>query len=136
MKIPKLYCDISLCVRHENTASVSAQLDNMGLQYSIVSPMYFDEDLLKIASVAPTELWYLDDALALLFQQIKNHVCQLKEMLHSLNVVAQLNIAFVQYGTYPALMITGENMRYIRELGADISIDPYDAPSGEFAPAT
>lgn len=42
------------------------------------------------------------------------------------NARAIINIAFWQYGTYPALSITGKNMEYIRLLQADIDIDPYD----------
>jgi hypothetical protein len=71
-------------------------------------------------------IWYLDDALTKMFSKVDGCLPQLKDILVRHKGRAIIDIAFYQYGTYPALEFCGENMKKIRFLEADISIDPYD----------
>ena len=70
--------------------------------------------------------WYLDEALAALFKKVDAVIPKIIDLMKDHNAKAIINIAFWQFGTYPALSITGKNMEYIRLLQADIDIDPYD----------
>lgn len=123
-QIPEIYCDLSLLF--------PVECDDGILQHIIaISAGAFinSESSAKCLIVAKTgylKTWYLDEALAQLFRKIEAILPQIADLAQAHGTKALVNIAFWQYGTYPALSITGKNMAYIRALQADIDIDPYD----------
>ena len=60
-----------------------------------------------------------------MFSRVDNYLNKIKEITKKYNGKICIDIAFYEYGTYPALLFSGENMKKIHYLEADISIDPY-----------
>lgn len=126
-QVPEIYCAISIML-NEN-ADISAlieKLKQLGIaDIKIITPKYEATLSLEIAIVKNEKFWYLDEALTKMFSQIDNCLIQLKKMVDIFEGRICIDIAFYQYGTYPALEFMGENMKKIRFLEADISIDAY-----------
>ena len=126
-KIPQIYCAISVSFeRNTDITSVSDSLNQIGIHnFEIHTPKCEPIVCLDIAIVKNEPLWYLDEALTKMFLQVENCLLDLKEIIKKFHGETCIDVAFYQYGTYPVLIFSGENMRKIRLLEADISIDPF-----------
>ena len=126
-QIPEIYCDLSLLFPVECDDGILQHIIAISAGASIYKKN--SESSVKCLIVAKTgylKTWYLDEALAQLFRKIEGILPELADLTQVHGAKALVNIAFWQYGTYPALSITGKNMAHIRALWADIDIDPYD----------
>ena len=127
VRIPEIYCAISIML-NEN-ANIEALIERLNrldiVDIEITAPKYESIVSLEIAMVRNEKFWYLDEALTKMFNQIDNYLVQLKNLVDIFEGKVCIDIAFYQYGTYPALEFMGENMKKIRFLEADISIDAY-----------
>lgn len=125
-KIPEIYCAISVSFeRNTNMTSVSDSLNQIGIyNFEIHTPKCEPIVCLDIAIVKNEPFWYLDEALTKMFLQVENCLSDLKEIIKKFHGQVCIDVAFYQYGTYPALTFFGENMKKIHFLEADISIDP------------
>lgn len=125
-QIPEIYCAISLIFEQGVDVDVIAcSLREMGiLEINICKPKCESLVSLDIAIVKNERFWYLDDALTKMFSKIVR-IEQLKELVSKYKGTFCIDIVFYQYGTYPALEFVGDNMKKIRFLEADISIDAY-----------
>ena len=126
-QIPEIYCAISI-VLNENTDAneLIEKLNQLGIvDVEITTPKFESIISLEIAVVRNEKFWYLDEALTKMFNQIDNYLVQLKKLINDFEGKVCIDIAFYQYGTYPALEFMGDNMKKIRFLEADISIDAY-----------
>ena len=127
VRIPEIYCAISIML-NEN-ANIEALIERLNrldiVDIEITAPKYESIVSLEIAMVRNEKFWYLDEALTKMFNQIDNYLVQLKNLIDIFEGKVCIDIAFYQYGTYPALEFMGENMKKIRFLEADISIDAY-----------
>jgi len=126
-KIPEIYCAISLFFKRDiDTFSISNGLKQLGIQnIEIHKPKYEPVVRVNIAIIKNEPFWYLDEALTKMFLQVENCLTDVKEIIEKFHGEACIDIAFHHYGTYPALEFSGESMKKIRYLEADISIDPY-----------
>ena len=126
-QMPEIYCAISI-VLNENTDAneLIEKLNQLGIaDVEITTPKCESIISLEIAVVRNEKFWYLDEALTKMFNQIDNYLVQLKKLINDFEGKVCIDIAFYQYGTYPALEFMGDNMKKIRFLEADISIDAY-----------
>ena len=67
--------------------------------------------------------WDVDDLLTELF-----NLCDfeaIKAAQEQLGAKVLLDVSFIHYDSYPALLFSGKNMNQIHMIQADISIDPY-----------
>lgn len=125
--IPEIYCALALGF-DENvcTEEIVDSLKKIGiLEMKICRPKCGSEIYFDICVVNNERFWYLDDALTKMFSKIECKPQQLKDIVQKFKGTILVDIAFCQYGTYPALEFVGENMKKIRFLEADISIDAY-----------
>lgn len=130
-QIPEIYCDIMLA-SPDDPGRMIQELKAIGICPRKTGKHSVDSSQrLVIAKTGYRKTWYLDDALAYLFEKVDVVMPQLVRFIETYHVKAKINIAFWQYGTYPALCITGKNMEKIRLLQADIDIDPYDGSCSE-----
>lgn len=127
IQIPEIYCAISIMLNENaDTDALIERLNQLGIvDIEITTPKCESIISLEIAMVRNEKFWYLDEALTKMFNQIDNYLVQLKNLIDVFEGKICIDIAFYQYGTYPALEFMGENMKKIRFLEADISIDAY-----------
>ncbi len=123
-QIPEIYCAISIILKQTvDVEEISSRLREMGIsKIKVCRPKCASSVSLDIAIVEYERFWYLDDALKKMFSKIVR-IDELKELVCEYKGSFFIDIAFYQYGTYPALEIVGDNMRMIRFLEADIGID-------------
>lgn len=125
-QMPEIYCAISIIFeRNVDVDEISSSLREIGIsEIRVCRPKYESLISLDIAIVKNERFWYLDNALTKMFSKI-NRIEQLKEVVSGYEGTFCIDIAFYHYGTYPALEFVGDNMKKIRFLEADISIDAY-----------
>lgn len=126
-KIPKIYCAISISFKRDaDISAITDSLRQIGIKkFKVCTPKCEPVVCVDIAILKNEPFWYLDEALTKMFQQIENCMPALKAIIQKFQGKACIDVAFYQYGTYPALTFFGENMKKIRYLEADISIDPF-----------
>ena len=126
-KIPEIYCSISVSFSNDiDIQPIIFELNKIGiLDIQIVTPKCEPIVNLDFAIIYYESFWYLSEALTKMFSKIDYCIVELKNIITTYNGKFSIDIAFYQYGTYPALEFEGENMKKIRFLEADISIDPY-----------
>lgn len=127
IQTPEIYCAISLVLNEEvDVDAIIKRLRQLGIkEIEIKTPKCEPIISLEIAIVRNERLWYLDEALTKMFNQIDNSLFQIKKIIDDVEGKICIDIAFYQYGIYPALEFKGDNMEKIRFLEADISIDAY-----------
>lgn len=79
------------------------------LEIKVHRPKYESLVSLDIAIIKNERFWYLDDALTKMFSKI-DRIEQLKEVVSKYGETFRIDIAFYQYGTYPALEFIGDNI--------------------------
>lgn len=126
-KIPEIYCAISLLFEEDaDTASITAALSKIGIHdFKISIPKCDPIVCIDIAVIKYEPFWYLDEASTKMFNQVESCISDLKRIIEEFHGRVCIDVAFCQFGTYPALEFSGENMKRIHYLEADISIDPY-----------
>lgn len=125
-QIPEISCAISIVFEQDvEVDEIVSSLKEMGIsEIDVCRPKCEPLVSLDIAIVKNERFWYLDDALTKMFSKI-NAIEHLKEIVSEYGGAFCIDIVFYQYGTYPALEFIGDNMKKIRFLEADISIDAY-----------
>lgn len=88
-------------------------------------PKYGNIHDIAVAEIYYEPYWELEDALRALFGQVDGKLPAINQIVDVFKGNVLVDIAFYQYGTYPSLVFDKENMKKIRFLEADISIDPY-----------
>ena len=126
-RIPEIYCAITVLFdENMDVVPIVHSLRQIGIsKVEIIKPQYDSVICLSIATVDNERFWYLDEALSKMFSQVGGCLSGLKEVVIKSRGEIRIDIAFYQYGTYPALEFSGDNMKKIRFLEADISIAPY-----------
>lgn len=124
---PEIYCALSLYFDlNININSFIEELNRIGIfdvKYS--KPKCEQLVSFDIAIINYEHLWSLEEALTKMFSYVDNCIVELKKLVEKYNGEIYIDIAFCQYGTYPALLFNGMNMEKIHFLNANISIDPY-----------
>ena len=133
-EIPEIYS--AIVFKFEKNVDVDIILNDLkGLEIcdvKVIRPKCFPSVVcIGFAIIYYERFWYLDEVLTKMFSKVEGYLPQLKDILVKYNGMAYIDIAFYQYGTYPALSFCGENMKKIRFLEADIHIDPYDLSEDE-----
>jgi len=131
-KMPEIYCAISAKFHRETRIdSLIDKLKEVGIhEVKIVYPKLTETLCISFAVVYYERFWEIDDVLTKVFSKVDSALPEIKNIIEKYYGKIYIDIAFYHYGTYPALLFSGENMRKICYLEADISIDPYDM-SGE-----
>lgn len=126
-KMPEIYCAISISFEKGIDASfISDRLKQLGIvSFEMHKPKFDSIVCVKIAIIKNEPCWYLDEALAKMFLQVDSCLAEIKEIINKYHGETWIDVAFYQHGTPPALTFSGENMKKIRYLEADISIDAY-----------
>lgn len=126
-QIPDIYCAISLSFdKNADVSSILETLKKLDIHDIIIrNPKCENIIAIDLAVIKNEKFWYIDAALTKMFSKVENHLIDLKEFAIKSNCHILIDISFRQYGTYPALVFSGENMKKIHYLNADISIDPY-----------
>lgn len=126
-KKPEIYCAISvLFERDADIPSITDALSKIGIHdFKICIPKCDPVVCIDIAIIKYEPFWYLDEALTKMFRQVENSISDLKEIIKKFQGKVCIDVAFCKHGTYPALEFSGENMKKIHFLEADISIDPF-----------
>ena len=126
-EIPTIYCAIAVCFADDNDALCAikqlAELSVKTTDYhkpKVMGQGYFD-----IACIKNKPYWYLDDALKDMFAMVDHCLPQICGIIKQNRGEPFIDIAFYHDERYPAFEFKGENMRKIRMLEADISIDAY-----------
>lgn len=128
-KMPEIYCCI---IVHYDKADkddyrILEEIKKIGVYVEKILETKDKSNIdIEIAVVYYENFWYLHDALTKMFSQVDDHLSELKAIVDKYKAEVIIDIAFYQYGTYPALEFSGANMQKIHLLNADISIDPYD----------
>lgn len=130
--VPEIFCALSILLNEDSDISA---LENDLLKAGIRcqkkrKPKCEPLVRLDLAIIQYERFWELDSALAKMFSTINWSLSQLKGIVNKYRGDIYIDIAFYQYGIYPALTISGDNMKKIRELEANISIDPFDCSEG------
>ena len=125
--IPEIYAAISLSFGTEiNIASIVNELNNCGVyDVKIRRPKNEAKICVDIAAIRNKCFWELNDALSEMFSQVEQCLSDIKDIATKNQGDIYIDIAFYQYGRYPALVINGKNMKNICFLEANISIDPF-----------
>ena len=89
-------------------------------------PKYAKASDVTITNIPLSEHWYLDEALEEMFSQLRPQMDLLKEIRRSFQSSYIVDIECHKGDVYPALVLSGKNMEYIRLLESDVSIDLYD----------
>lgn len=126
-RTPEIYCAIKADYDDYQNAEMAAnELSAIGISgIKIHKPLYSPVFNFDIAIVNNEAFWELDEALTKMFSKVDIHLETIKKIAKKYNGKICIDIAFYEYGTYPTLLFSGENMKKIRYLEADISIDPY-----------
>ena len=124
---PEMYAAISLIFAKDiDEMSVINELKNIGIcDAKIRKPKYEDEVCVNIAAVQNKCFWELNDVLSEMFSKVEYCLGEIKDIAYKYRGDIYIDIAFCQHGTYPALVICGQNMKNICFLCAGISIDPF-----------
>ena len=124
---PEIYAAISLVFGIGiNLPAVVSELDNICIHdIKIRKPKHEQATYIDVAIVQNERFWELNDALSMLFLKVENHLTELKNIATKYHADVYIDIAFYQHGNYPALIISGQNMKNIFQLEANISIDPF-----------
>ena len=123
---PEIYCAISIIFEQSvNVDEIANSLRKMGIsEINVCRPTCESLVSLDIAIVKNERFWHLDSALTKMFSKIVR-IEELKKLASKYKGSFCIDIAFYQHGTYPSLEFIGDNMKKIRFLEADISIDAY-----------
>ena len=127
MPIPDMYLALSILLEDGNNLNIFIdKLAHIGVKdINIITPKYENLTYIEIAIVKNEKNWYLDDALKKMFSQIDHCIIELKSLIDEYKGKVCIDIAFYHYESFPALEFFGDNMKKIRFLEADISIDAY-----------
>ncbi len=81
--------------------------------------------ILEIGGVRSEKDWEAGDVLKTVFKNAEVILPLLKSWSETKQIKVMIDVVFYHEERFPALVFEGENMKIIRELQADISIDPY-----------
>jgi hypothetical protein len=125
--MPEIYCSINVLFDEAvDLLPVINRLNELDIKnINILKPRLESKNYLIFAEVKNEPFWYLGDALSKMFSYVNKNIAKMKEVITQYKGEILIDIAFYQYGTYPALSFDGENMKKIHFLNANISIDPY-----------
>lgn len=108
---------------------ISDEIQNLGIERPKViipkSELFADSVCVNIVIIKNERFWELDTVLTEMFARIDDKLPQLKILVEQYEGRIVLDIAFYQYGLYPAISISSENIRKIACLNAEIGIDSY-----------
>ena len=126
-KTPEIYSAMTFEYDKDEDAEMAVkEFTSMGVSdIEVVKPQCSSITKISIATVKNKRLWDINDALTIMFSRVDNYLNTIKEITKKYNGKICIDIAFYEYGTYPALLFSGENMKKIHYFEADISIDPY-----------
>lgn len=116
---PTLYGAIVLFFPHtDTTASLQTELSQYG-------DICIYEECIEVTykEIKKLRAWEIDDMLTSLFE--KCDLENLRNLSEKYSGKILIDISFTHGETYPALLFSGKNMETIRDLRADISIDPF-----------
>lgn len=125
-RIPEITCMINIELKEQYAIPFISALYEIGIDNFKYFPLkrtpfvYFE-----VAEIKYKPDWCLDDTLKEMFKKADNYLTKLKSLIEIFDGKTLIDISFYEYGTFPALIISGDNMKKIRFLEADISIDPY-----------
>ena len=126
-KTPLIACNLCCILERKEDADLLAQkLQRNGLGAGCIAPKYAKASDVKITNIPLTGHWYLDEALEEMFSQLRAQMDLLKEIRRSFQCSYIVDIECHKGDVYPALVLSGKNMEYIRLLESDVSIDLYD----------
>lgn len=125
-KMPLIYCCICIEIKTiYGIKNILCDFENLGIKNVLYKKTKKgDVYIFQIAVINYSSFWYLNEALKMMFEKIPQ-LYKLKKMVKTLNGTIWIDIAYYHYKTHPALVISGINMKKIKFLDANISIDPY-----------
>lgn len=124
--IPEIYCAlIVFCPCSVPAVDFDNQLDQLVGRHIVPNKSCDNELSYTLAETGNVPSWNLADVLNQLFTLLDGKLNDLKQLVLKYGYSFYVDIAFYQHGTYPALYFSGEAMKKIIFLEADISIDPY-----------
>ena len=91
----------------------------------IGKPKSGSEVSVDVAEIKNKRCWHIEEALTELFAQVEGQLETIRSIAVRYGGTVFLDLAFDHFETYPSLVFSGENMKKIRALEADIGIDPY-----------
>lgn len=126
-KIPEIDCAIAVLVRNDvNVSQVQLELNSLGIHdVRVVYPKCDTSIILKFAAVKNELSWDVEQVLTKMFSSVDACLPELKGIIRKYEAEVYIDVAFYQYGSYPALVFEGKNMERIHYLKANISIDPF-----------
>jgi hypothetical protein len=124
--IPDIYCALEvICPAPSPSDGFEDQLNQI-MGTPIVPTKSFDGELFyTLAETGNVPSWDLTDILNQMFAMLNGKLSDLKQLVRSYGYSFYVDVAFYHHGTYPTLNFSGEAMKNIIFLEADISIDPY-----------
>ena len=127
MQMPEIYCAVKLVFDKDiNIDAVIEKLNKIGInEFRIKRPKYEKAVCIILDGVKYERLWYLDEALNIMFSHIDDKLIQIRDIVDCFHGEVILDISFWHYESYPALVFSHENINKIHLLNASISIDPY-----------
>ena len=115
--------DVSLVLfeMKDNTKCVLLEeLERQGIEYCSG-----EQDEIILSETRTEQCWDIADAITIMFEKCKTVIPLLSSLVKDGTIRVLLDIAFYHEYKYPSLVFEGDNMTLIRDLQADISIDPY-----------
>lgn len=115
--------DVSLVlfeIKDKTKCVLLEELKRRGIDYC-----FGVQDEIIISETRTEQHWDVADAVTMVFEKCKSVIPLLSSLVKGGTVRVLLDIAFYHDDIYPSLVFEGNNMRLIRDLQADISIDPY-----------
>ncbi len=126
-KTPEIFCEIAIYFDNKKIELARKSIMNLSIGPVVCrrDPLMIGFSYINFARVYYKQYWDIDDALTEMFSKIDVYIPQICEIINEFQGKAMIDIALCVYETFPALLFSGENMRKIHMMNADISIDPY-----------
>ncbi len=123
-RTPEIYCSFDVTFENNNFSRIVKDLKEIGISEIEIQERP-DWISMTFAVVNNEPFWDIDDALTKMFSQLHVSLDDLKQIVENYQGEIMIDIAFYHYGRYPALEFSGENMKKIHFLEANISVDAY-----------
>ena len=126
-RTPLIFCAIIIFFHNKNIIEARTALSSLPIGEIECRQDKADNELcyVEISRINNERFWELGEALTKMFSYVDDYLTQICKIIYKYNGTVKLDVAFYHYKTFPSLVIEGENMRKIRMLEADISIDAY-----------
>ncbi|MDE7182768.1 MAG: hypothetical protein K2O41_07095 [Clostridia bacterium] len=125
---PNVRCVLSVLYAEERCAEMLIKrLSVLGFEnLKINKAISYNEFSINLSSNIKQDVWDIDEAISYSFSSVKDKLNELKAIVDETNGRFFVGIIIEKFDVYPTMLFSGENMKVIHFLNADISMDCLD----------